>query len=129
VTVSVSARPAIFIVNGIVACWPTRNSTLSSTTDPNPESSACTLYVPGGTLSSRYSPLSSLTAVSEIPLAISVIVTVTPGSTALLWSATTPITEACCAYAAGAASRIAPMSIALSFLTKPLLRVVVKFEK
>src|SRR3954452_15384137 len=97
-TVSVSVTEASFIVNGIVAFWPTRISTSRSTTVVNPESSAWMVYLPAGTLASRYSPFSLVTAASCRPASWSVAVTLTPGSTAFVSSTATPTIEPCCAY-------------------------------
>src|SRR3954454_23180461 len=98
-TVTVSLRLATLSTNAIVAFWPTSSSTDSISTVVNPASSAVSLYLPGGRLSSRNSPRSSLTPIACPPVAMLVAATVAPGSTALVSSVTVPLTVATCAKA------------------------------
>ena len=68
-TVSVSVTDASFSVNGIVAFWPTSSSTSLNMTVEKPDSSACSVYLPGGMFCSRYWPFSLVTAVIVRPAA------------------------------------------------------------
>ena len=68
----------------------------------NPDSSAWMVYLPGGTLTRRYSPRSSVTAVITRPVAWSVAVTLTPGSAAFVSSTAVPMIVPCCAHAGDA---------------------------
>src|SRR3954454_19954839 len=98
-TVTVSLRLATFSTNAIVAFWPTSSSSDSTMTVVNPASSAVSLYLPGGRLSSRNSPRASVTPSACPPVAMLVAATVAPGSTALVSSVTVPVTVATCAKA------------------------------
>ena len=99
-TVTVSSSAATVSCNGTVAFCPTSSSISGIFTVPKPGSSAAIEYLPGGTFCRRYSPRSFDTVVRTRPVARSVAVTVTPGSTAFDWSISVPTTVAfCCALA------------------------------
>src|SRR5258708_3651119 len=91
--VTVSWSEATLSSTFTVAVKPTPTLMPSRITPPNPPSSYCTRYPPGGTPGSRYVPSTPVTVVRAPCSAGLVAVTVTPGSTAPLESVTLPVSD------------------------------------
>src|SRR5476649_565550 len=119
-TVTVSCSDATFSSTLTVAVKPTLMLIPSRITVPKPPSSYCTAYIPGGSAGRRYTP-SSLLIVVRTPCSAGLdAVTVTPGSTPPLASATRPFNDPVvaptdCASAPAATS----VSIANNAATRP----------
>src|SRR5216683_495101 len=92
-TVTDSCSDATVSSTFTVAVKPTLMLMPARITVPNPESSYCTVYMPGGTPGSRYVPSSFVTVVRAPWSAGLVAVTVTPGMTPPLVSVTRPFSD------------------------------------
>ena len=90
VTVTVSATPATRISNRSVSVAPTPRSMFDRFCGANPWSCVPTSYGPTGSSSARKAPVESVIDVRIAPVAVFVIVTVTPGSTPPDESTTVP---------------------------------------
>ncbi len=100
VTVSATAATrssALTVATNVAVNWiPSRRTAV------NPGSENVTAYVPGRRSTMRYWPVPSVTTVRLCSIRAGLVAsTVTPGRTAPDESRTTPVIEACCAFAAG----------------------------
>src|ERR1043166_9636277 len=100
VTVTASAMRAGLSVKLMTASWSMMRTMSGRVSAANPDKSVETVYVPGGSAGMRKSPVPWLTAERVSPVAMFLAVTVTPGSTAPVWSLMVPLTCAFCAKAA-----------------------------
>src|SRR5262249_6247004 len=114
---------------------PRRTSIPSCFNVLNPGSSKVTPYVPGGTAGKRYSPSGFVTAVCTPIIAGLLTVTVTPGSTAPLESATLPLIVPVelapppCANACADANRHAASTATKMESPRRLMNVLLLLEK
>ena len=90
VTLTVSARLAIWSTNGSATCDAIGSLTSFRSAGPKPASAALTVYVPGGNALKLYVPSASVTVSRDAPFSWLRAVTVTPGSFPPLESFTSP---------------------------------------
>src|SRR5262249_33377430 len=94
VTLIASLIPAGFKVKLITAFWSMIRTTSGRVSLLNPCSSTVTVYGPGGSAGTRYSPVDSLTADRVRPVSVFFAVTVTPGRTPPVASLRVPLIRA-----------------------------------
>ena len=90
-TETVCSRLPSSILTGMTGLLPTWSTRPVCEKVRNPESVASRRYGPVGRLSSAYEPVASVTASRRKPVSVCRAITVTPGSTAPLESATVPL--------------------------------------